>query len=62
VKWKDDAIASLDPTLPSVAGMPTEDELRIMAEDIITLAVQQVLDEVARRVIAEEPYFFHVCA
>jgi hypothetical protein len=42
--------------------MPTEDELRIMAEDIITLAVQQVLDEVARRVIAEEPYFFHVCA
>jgi hypothetical protein len=54
IERREEAIISLDIAVPSVAGVPSDAELHLMAEDIVSIAMQRLIDEIAYLVFDKE--------
>lgn len=50
----EDPVTSLDSTLSSAAGIPSKDSLRHIANDILDVAVRQVIGELETKIFKEE--------
>lgn len=52
--WREETITCPDGALSLAAGIPNDDSLRRMAEDIVTVVIRELIDEIDHLVFDEE--------